>query len=275
MSIITLTTDFGQRDGYVGVMKGAILSIYPAAVLVDVTHEITPHGIAEAAFIIFCAYRYFPPSTVHLVVVDPGVGTRRRPIAVQTARGIFVAPDNGVLGYILDTERNWKAVHLNASSYWLPHVSHTFHGRDIFAPVAAHVAAGVPLDQLGTEIDDPVRRPFPKVIAQDEAHLLGSVLYVDRFGNLVTNLPADKVVGGRRVAELGERLRARIGPYVLHGLKRTYGDVAAGEPLLLIGSSDFVEIAVREGNAAATLGMRLGDEVLFEIVSSSPGDAHG
>ncbi len=197
MPIITLITDFGERDGYVGAMKGVILGIAPGAALVDISHDIPPQDIPSAAFVLWSTYRFFPPDTVHLVVVDPGVGTQRRPIAVETRHGRFVAPDNGVLGYVLDEEREWQAVHLAEQRFWRPEVSMTFHGRDIFAPAAAHLAAGVPLHELGPAITNPVPMPFPRVRRLDGARCLARLVYIDRFGNCVTNLPADYPLGGR------------------------------------------------------------------------------
>ena len=265
MSIVALTTDFGQRDGYVGVMKGVILGIAPSVTLIDVSHDIAPQNTAEAAFILYSSYRYFPTDTVHLVVVDPGVGTTRRPIAIRTTRGTFVAPDNGILSYVLAGEGSWSAVHLTESRYWLPHVSRTFHGRDIFAPVAAHLAAGIAMDQLGPEIRDLVRWPLSDVAETDSGGVLATVLYVDRFGNIVTNLAADMSIAGVPVAQLGGKLGVRVGGRTIQGLLSAYGGANAGEFLLLVGSSGFVEIACREGNAAAELDIHIGDAVIFEV----------
>ena len=265
VSVIALTTDFGQQDGYVGAMKGVILRIAPSVTLVDVSHDIAPQNIAEAAFILYSSYHYFPTGTVHLTVVDPGVGTTRRPIAIRTTQGIFVAPDNGVLSYILAHEESWSAVHLTESRYWLPHVSHTFHGRDIFAPVAAHLAAGTAMDQLGPEIRDLVQLPLYDVVETGSSRLSATVLYVDRFGNIVTNLAAGSSIAGEPIARAGNTLRALIGGQTIQGLLSTYGNANAGDLLLLVGSSGFVEIACCGGNAAVELDIHVGDTVIFEI----------
>lgn len=263
MAIITLLTDFGERDGYVGTMKGVILGTAPHVTLVDLSHDIPPQDIRSAAYVLWCSYRFFPPDTIHLVVVDPGVGTERRPIAVRTARGFFVAPDNGVLGYVLEEERGWQAVHLTERRFWRPAVSMTFHGRDIFAPAAAHLAAGVPLHQLGPAITNPVQMPFPPVRRLDEARCQACLVYIDRFGNCVTSLPADYLLAGRQAASWGPALSAMLGDHLIRGLYPTYAAVPPQQPLLLVGSSGLVEIAVREGNAAQYLQARLGDTVEF------------
>jgi len=265
VSVIALTTDFGQRDGYVGAMKGVILRIAPSVTLVDVSHDIAPQNIAEAAFVLYSSYRYFPADTVHLVVVDPGVGTTRRPIAIRTTRSIFVAPDNGVLSYILAHEESWSAVHLTESLYWLPHISHTFHGRDIFAPVAAHLAAGTAMDQLGPEIRDLVQLPLHDVVETGSGRLSATVLHIDRFGNIVTNLAATSSIAGEPISQVGNKLQASVGGQTIQGVLPTYGNANAGDLLLLVGSSGFVEIAHRGGNAAVELDIHVGDAVIFEI----------
>jgi S-adenosylmethionine hydrolase len=267
--IITLLTDFGERDGYVGAMKGVILGIAPHVSLVDISHDIPPQDIPSAAYVLWSTYRFFPPDTIHLVVVDPGVGTERRPIAVQTRHGRFVAPDNGVLGYVLEQEEEWQAVHLTERRFWRPEISQTFHGRDIFAPTAAHLAAGVPLHEFGPAITDPVAVPFPQVRRLDEARCQACLVYIDRFGNCVTNLPAEYPLAGRPAASWGPALSAQLGDHLIRGLHPTYAAVAPGTSLLLVGSSGFVEIAVREGNAAARFGARAGDLVEFRITPSS------
>jgi len=255
-------------------MKGVILEIAPAVRLVDLTHEIAPQGIAEAAFVLYTAYRYFPPDTIHLVVVDPGVGSERRPIAVQTAHGTFVAPDNGVLGYVLEAEQTSQVsktcevcltCEVSEPRYWLPAPSHTFHGRDIFAPVAAHLAAGVPLERFGPAIDDPVRRPFPRPQTLDDGRLLATVVYVDRFGNAITSLRGDQPAGGRPLRDWGRSVQATLAGQTIQGLRGTYSDAPAGALLLLVGSSGLVEIAVSQGNAASRLGVSIGDVATFTI----------
>jgi S-adenosyl-L-methionine hydrolase (adenosine-forming) len=271
LSIVTLTTDFGWHDSYVGAMKGVILGIAPDATLVDISHDITPQHIQEAAFVVFTAYRYFPRDTVHLVVIDPGVGTARRPMALQTSHGLFVAPDNGVLGYVLSQEPSSTAVHLTEERYWLPQISHTFHGRDIFAPVAAHLACGVRFESLGVCLPDPIMHEIPDARCTDAGRIQAVALHIDRFGNVVTNLPANMWIDGTPIIDLGSRLSARVAGHTIQGLKMAYGDVQEGEYLLLVGSSGFVEIARCAGNAAEALDLHVGDAITFEITASFPG----
>jgi hypothetical protein len=249
MPIITLTTDFGQSDGYVGIMKGVILGILPAAQLVDLSHEIEPQNVRQAAYVLAQATPYFPTGAVHLVVVDPGVGSARRPIAVKTTGAAFVGPDNGVLTPALD-EPSARAWELNRPEYWLPAVESTFHGRDLFAPCAAHLARGVCPDELGSPISDPVRLALPSPTRFADGSVHGEVVAVDRFGNLITNIP------GAWLAGEGARWRCRIAGREIAGLRRTYSDAAEGELMLLVSSGDTVEIAVRNGSAAGVLGVR-------------------
>jgi S-adenosylmethionine hydrolase len=252
--IITLLTDFGGQDSYVGVMKGVIASICPAARLIDLTHEIPPQNIAEARFNLLNAYPYFPQGTVHLVVVDPGVGTERRTIALQTPRGYLVGPDNGVLSGILETESEIAAVHLTNQEYWRsPHPSNTFHGRDIFAPVAAHLASGVALAQLGDEIDPtalvlfPI--PEPKITADQ---VTGHVQHVDHFGNLVTTIPASVTQQQAWIIRIG----ATTVP-----IGQAYGEAEPGAAIALVGSHDYLEIAINGGSARADLNLTVGDAI--------------
>ena len=265
MSIVTLTTDFGQRDGYVGTMKGVILGISPDATLVDISHGITPQNIAEAAFIVGATYRYFPRDTVHLVVVDPGVGTDRRPMALQTQRGIFVAPDNGVLSYVMSREESWSATHLTEPDYWLPRISSTFHGRDIFAPVAAHLARGTPAEKLGAPLRSPLMRELPQVKILDSTRLQASVLHIDHFGNVVTSLPVDMLVAGQTIHDLKRRIYVQISGQTIRGLRTTYNNVPEGDSLLLVGSSGFVEIARNRESAVDLLDIHMGDTIIFKI----------
>lgn len=256
MSLITLTTDFGLADSYVGAMKGVILGIDPTAAIVDISHDITPQNVREAAYVIYTAYPYFPPDTVHVVVVDPGVGSRRRAIALRAAQACFVAPDNGVLSYVLARERMKEAVSLTNSRYHRPTVSHTFHGRDIFAPVAAHLARGVPLTKLGEPLSEIVAFPLPRPQVRPDGDVIGHVLHIDRFGNLILDVREEDGV-------LGEGLVLEFADHRVQSLGRTFADVSAGELVAYIGSSGYLEIAVREGNAARLLDMKVGDKVLL------------
>ncbi len=255
--IITLTTDFGERDPYVGAMKGVILSITPDVVVVDITHHIPPQDVREGAYVLASAAPYFPKGSIHVAVVDPGVGTERRPLAVRTERAYYVVPDNGLLTPVILREPVLEVVHLTNSTYWLPRVSHTFHGRDIFAPVAAYLARGVPLNALGEPLapDDIVRLEWTAPRALPDGSVEGMVVHVDHFGNIVTNIPAEMLAGPTDAWEFevrGQRVR---------GLKRAYAEVEVGEPLALIGSNQTLEFSVREGNAAALWGVQVGETV--------------
>jgi S-adenosylmethionine hydrolase len=252
--IITLTTDFGQADGYVGTMKGVILGICPEAALVDISHEIRPQAVRQAAYVLSAAATYFPPDTVHLVVVDPGVGGKRRPIAVQAERATYVAPDNGVLSTLLARDPARLAVHLTKRRYRLPRVSVTFHGRDIFAPAAAHLALGTDPRQMGEPIPlaGLVDLPAPQPEVQPDGSWQGEVLHIDRFGNLITNI---------QVPISCDQLSVEAGGAQIVGLSRTFADVQSGALVAYVGSSGYLEIAVREGNAAARLNTDVGDRV--------------
>lgn len=253
--IITLTTDFGRSDGYVGAMAGVILGICPTATITHLSHEVPPQAIETGAFILYQACSYYPPHTVHCVVVDPGVGSERRAVAVQTSLGAFVAPDNGVLSLVLGNVDVQTAVALENPAYRLPHPSRTFHGRDIFAPAAAHLAAGVPLAELGPVVDDLARLE----LLSPPGPGLARVIHVDHFGNVVLSLTAADVVHP-------EALVLTAGASRIQSLRRTFADVAAGELLAYVGSSrDHIEIAMRNGNAAQALDLRPGAVVRVDI----------
>lgn len=276
--LVTLTTDFGTADGYVGTMKGVILSIVPHAQLVDISHHIARQNLRQAAYTLYTAYPFFPPRTVHLVVVDPGVGSARRPIALCTPAGCFVAPDNGALSYVMARERVEVVVELTDPRYRLPQVSYTFHGRDVFAPAAAHLAAGVPISALGPPVTDPVTFPPPRLDVAPE-QVEGEVLHADRFGNVITSigllgwsageLSLDPAFG-RVEGETLVRFRAgqavvQVAGQEIAGVHRTYADVAPGQALALVGSEGHLEIAVREGSAAQRLGLHVGDAVVLRL----------
>jgi S-adenosylmethionine hydrolase len=276
LPLVTLTTDFGTADGYVGTMKGVILTIAPTAHLVDISHEIAPQNLRQAAYVLYTSYPFFPPGTVHLVVVDPGVGSARRPIALRTPAGDFVAPDNGVLSYVMAREPMEALVELSDPRYRLPQISHTFHGRDIFAPAAAHLAAGVPIMSLGSPVSDPVTFSPPSVEITP-AGITGEVLHADHFGNVITSIgllawsESDLILTPAfRDIQRGERVRFRaagatvtVAGQEIVGVHRTYAKVTPGETLALVGSEGHLEIAVREGSAAQRLGLHPGDTVIL------------
>lgn len=277
--IITLTTDFGTSDVYVGVMKGVILNINPNAQVVDITHAISPQNIHEAAFAINSAYRYFPKGAIHVIVVDPGVGSDRQAIVCQIDNTFFVCPNNGVLSYLLqdiETEDNriTDTVFIENSDYLLPHISRTFHGRDIFAPVAAHLSLGVPLAEIGTPIHDLVRFPVPAIRISEDT-LTGQIINVDSFGNLITNISENALtafllssasnedaVGQLDKRAMSAKFEIMAGSTRLKKLNGAYAESEAGEPLAIIGSFGLLEIAVNMGNAQARLGLKNGGTVI-------------
>ncbi|MCU0521257.1 MAG: SAM-dependent chlorinase/fluorinase [Anaerolineae bacterium] len=269
--VISLTTDFGDGDGYVGTMKGVMARIAPGVPFVDITHAIEPQAVAEAAYVLWTSLPYFPPDSVHLAVVDPGVGTARRAIASLTEWGVLVGPDNGVFTYVWAAATPRLTVALENPAFRLSEVSATFHGRDVFAPAAAHIAAGVPLEAFGPAVADPVRLPVPRldVVA---GGLRGAVLAIDRFGNAITSIGRLIWAGPRlRLAPaFGQALSATLdvdaatvmaGTRVLGPVRRTYDEVRAGQALAIIGSAGMLEIAVNRGHAAQELGLGIGDTV--------------
>ncbi len=251
--MITLLTDFGTSDNFVGIMKGVILSINPGAVVVDITHQVPPQDVWTAAYLLATAHRYFPPGTIHVAVVDPGVGTGRRAIVLETERAFFVAPDNGLLTPILKEEKIRRIIALTERRYWLPEPSATFHGRDVFAPVAAHLSRGVPPEKMGSLIEDPVLLEWPYPQKRPDGSIVGHVLHIDRFGNIITDIRREDLAGDVVVEIADRRIR---------GLRRTFAEVEVGEPLAYIGSTGRLEIAIRQGNAAETFRVCRGDELI-------------
>ena len=261
--LITLLTDFGSRDSYAGVLRGVIAGICPEAAVVDLTHAVPPQDIRAGAFQLLVACPYFPAGSVHLAVVDPGVGSDRRLIAVEAGRHFFVGPDNGLLRWSVEwlAGDNWQAVELTEPRYWLApasEVSHTFHGRDIMAPVAAHLAAGVAPERLGSPVGALAGAPLPRPVREGQ-RLRGEILHVDHFGNAITNIRREYV------SEPGGALRVDIGCHSLCGPVESYAGVEVGEPLVIWGSAGFLEVAVREGSAAGALGIRVGDPVVVRV----------
>jgi S-adenosyl-L-methionine hydrolase (adenosine-forming) len=259
MKTIALITDFGTVDGFVGTMKGVIASIAPDATIIDISHESSPQHIEHAAFILWSSYRYFPDNTIFVVVVDPGVGSDRRIILVEDAGGKkFLVPENGVLRFVLPELNKPKAHHINKPEYWVSPVSSTFHGRDIFAPVAAHLSAGKRTDELGSAVDISIPPSQFRNIDRETQESEGSILHTDRFGNLITNFRADTDTS----QEL-ERFSIEIGEKTIQAMKKTYADGEYGELIAIVGSSGLIEIAVRNGSAQQLLGLRVGDPVII------------
>lgn len=281
--LIVLTTDFGTSDPYVGVMKGVILTINPGAAIVDLTHQVQPQNLQQASFLLGASHRFFPPGAIHVLVVDPGVGTGRRALLLTTPAAQFLAPDNGILSGVLgqhleapptETCRvpvpsGCAAFELTNPQYWRHPVSDTFHGRDIFAPAAAHLSLGVAPEDLGPPVADLAW--LPAVPPQREGRRIrGEVIYADHFGNLITNIPAEWLVeaGETEETEETEELRVEIKGRVISRLSRTFHD-SGGQPeealLALIGSHGYLEIARRDGSAALALPAAAGEPVLVSF----------
>lgn len=259
-NIITLLTDFGTQDTYVGVMKGVIASICPQARVIDLTHEVPPQDVKTGAFLLDISVDYFPQGTVHVAVVDPGVGTERKPIALRTDKAFFVGPDNGIFTLVLQRYKALQVVQLDNPKYHLPHKSTTFHGRDVFAPVAAHLASGVSLQELGTPVTR-LHRLHLRPVRVDWQGIRATVVHIDRFGNAVTNLTREDYERWRAYWDVKEPA-VRVGQEgVLLPICRTYGDVPCGQPLALFNSSDRLEIAVSSGSAEQVFNLRRGDVV--------------
>jgi S-adenosylmethionine hydrolase len=258
--ILTLTTDFGASDHYVGAMKGVILSICPQAQIVDICHQVTPFEIAAGAYTIAQAYACFPKRTVHVVVVDPGVGTTRRPILVEAAGQYFVGPDNGVLSMVCAREQ-YKVRHIANARYFRHPVSATFHGRDIFAPVAAHVAAGVPLSRIGKPIQDYLRAEFAQPQRSGDRAWTGAILKIDRFGNIVTNFHIRDFPALSSPAVIV----VAIGRRKIAALARNYAEYKPGELFAIVGSSGYLEISMNRGSAAEKLGCKTGQPVKLTV----------
>ncbi len=257
--IITLTSDFGLQDHYVGAMKAVILGIAPDVRLVDISHDIPPQDVMAGAWVVQNAIPWFPSGTVHLVVVDPGVGTDRNPVALQIGNQFFVGPDNGIFSLISD-RKEIRACRLTNRTYWCREVSNTFHGRDIFAPVAAHLANGVPLEELGEPVSKLSTYRWARPIA-DKTGIQGWVIHIDRFGNLITNISRklfDETIGS-------ERIKIYVGSAILQDVVPSYGYVEEGEPAAYFGSSGMLEVAINKGNASKLLGVSRGTQISIVV----------
>jgi S-adenosylmethionine hydrolase len=251
--ILTLTTDFGTKDHFAGVMRGVILGICPNADIVDISHEVDPFEISQGAYLIAQAYRFFPPKTVHVVVVDPGVGSARRPILVEAERQYFIGPDNGVLAMIYSKVAH-KARVITNEKYFLHPVSHTFHGRDIFAPSGAHLAkGGASPSTFGKRIDDHLKPAFTDPQRVGKRVWMGAVLHIDRFGNMITNFHIDSF------SDMTVKpFELAIGTQILRRLGRNYAEADPGEAFAIAGSSGYIEIAINQASAARALGCGVG-----------------
>jgi S-adenosyl-L-methionine hydrolase (adenosine-forming) len=267
MSIITILSDFGVEDEYIGVMKGVMLSICPEASIVDITHRIDPQDIAQAAYLLPSYYHYFPAGTVHTVVVDPGVGSQRNVLVVHLGEQFFIAPDNGVLTLLLNAAKSDTIIEVSNPDYFLEPLSSTFHGRDIFAAVGAHIACGTRLEELGAKIDvrdlEQLEDLFCRI--SETGELVGKIVSIDHFGNLITNI--DTIRLSTFLGSVALKLpQFHIGSSVISGLSKTYTDVEPAAPLALIGSRNYLEIAINCGNAKAHFKARKGDSVRVNLL---------
>ena len=262
--IITLLSDFGLKDPYVAEMKAAILNICPKARIIDITHQIEKFNIRMGAFILASASPYFPKGTIHVAVVDPGVGTTRRAIIVETSNGLFVGPDNGPLMLAAENLGIKHVYEIRSRRYMLPKVSRTFHGRDIFAPAAAHLANGVSLREFGPEIKDYIVPEYAKPITKG-GKIVGEILHIDNFGNLITNISED-FLSEVSVVE-GDSVRATFEDKSFElKICKAYGEVNKGEPLAIIGSHKFLEFSVNLGSAAEHFGLKVGNKFILEKI---------
>jgi S-adenosylmethionine hydrolase len=255
-AVVTLLTDFGLRDFFVGAMKGVILAVNRDARIIDISHDIPPQGVREAAFVLKGSYPHFPPGTIHVVVVDPGVGGARKAILVDAGAHLFVGPDNGVFSWIY---RDWPCtvVELTEAQFFLPEVSSTFHGRDVFAPVAGHLSLGVyDVGSFGTVVPDPVTIEFPEpVLRSDE--IIGEIVHVDRFGNLVTNIPKMMLRGRVKPGEVVVDVEGTV----IEGIAVSYAQKEPGERLAIVGGAGLLEVSVNRGSARDSLRVGVGGRV--------------
>lgn len=261
---IVLLTDFGFKDSYVGVMKGVIRGICRGADIIDLSHKIMPQDVPEAAFVLAASYRYFPDESIFVSVVDPGVGTERAILCMRSNRQVFLAPDNGLLSVIAEESGYEEVRRVTAQEYFLKVASTTFHGRDIFAPVAAHLAAGLEPSKLGPPAPRIRKLRLPKPVRTAEGSLRSEIIYIDQFGNLITNLPRATLEANLEVPL--EQVEVRVKRRAICGLCRTYADRQEGTLLALIGSSGYLEVAVNRGSAAELLGCEKGDTVTLSVL---------
>ena len=267
MSIITILSDFGSHDEYVGVVKGVILTACPSVSIVDITHEIDPQDIVQAAYLIPSFYRFFPKGTVHLIIVDPGVGGGRDILGVKYDGHFFIVPDNGVLTLLMNRKKSDTIVRIRNTDYYMKPVSTTFHGRDIFAPIGAHIANGTGLEKLGTKtgIEGIVHLKDLNCRLSESGELVGKIISADRFGNLITNIDLNSLTNYGKT-DPKHRLQVSIRSHVINGLSETYANTDPGSPLALIGSRSHLEIAVNGGSAKRFFKAHKGDIVKVRLL---------
>jgi len=263
--IVTLTTDFGVRDNYVAAMKAVMLNINPDLNVVDITHEIGRHDIMEACFVIANTYHYFPKWSIHIVVVDPTVGSSRRPLVASINSHHFVAPDNGVLSGLYQDPEDISVYEIQAEHYYLKPLSSTFQGRDIFAPVAAWLSKGVEIENFGEKIDDYVDLKLPVPVVDEEGHLQGEIIHADSFGNLITNVTRAQFEDMLEEA-VKHKFELKIGDVTLSDLKRFYAECEKGKPSALFGSTSQLEVAAKQKSASELLGLDKGAKFTLKFM---------
>ncbi len=266
MSTITLLTDFGSEDAYVGVMKGVILSIHSSAKIIDISHAVDPQDLIEAAYLIKSCYRYFPEHTVHIVVVDPGVGSDRAIVALEMMGHVFLAPNNGVLTLLMDEGKIDAMVRVENPRFFLNPISQTFHGRDVFAPVGAHLAKGIDITSLGSPLDPQglVYLDIPKPHVSNGDELIGTIVSIDHFGNCMSNIDQDclKKITGK---DAEKEFEIKIGKNSITGLSQRYADVEPESFLAIFGSFGYLELALNCGNASRRLNIKKGDAITLRL----------
>lgn len=258
--VITLTTDFGTRDGYVGVMKGVITKINPSVKIIDISNNIESQNIFQAAYVLCTSYAYFPKGTIHIVVVDPGVGSSRKILCLKTKDYLFLAPDNGALSFIIAREESPSIREITNKELFLPEVSNTFHGRDIFAPTAAHLSKGFNYKGLGKRVSKVKEIDLPKPIRSTGGVLKGEIIYVDGFGNLITNINKEII---KRLREKSGNLVIGVGRKKINKISNSYTEVGENEVLAIFGSSGYLEISVNKGSARDVLNLKKGDKLVL------------
>ncbi|MDE1888772.1 MAG: SAM-dependent chlorinase/fluorinase [Planctomycetota bacterium] len=290
---ITLLTDFGYQDAYAGIMKGIIAEINPLANIIDICHNVPPQDIFNGAYLLYTAYKYFPKDTIHVAIVDPGVGSKRDIVCMKTKDYFFLVPNNGILSFIVQEEKPKGIFRVTNNKYFLPTTSNTFHGRDIFAPIAAHLSLGVKPQLLGIKISQLTLLDIPKPTSKKTGILEGQIIYIDRFGNLITNIKREhlaqyslnqtqnkdqwsedrsqtsdtlKKTSKKKIPLPCNTIETTIGKKKIRGLSKTYTDAKPGEPLVLFGSAGFLEVSVNQGNAQKYFRVNNGNKIIIKNV---------
>ena len=262
--VVTLTTDFGSKDPFVGIMKGVILTINPGAKIIDITHEISPQNILEASYAIQASYEYFPHRTIHIAVVDPGVGSSRRPLLIAVGHYYFIGPDNGIFSRIYESEESIEVIHVNATHYFLSQESTTFHGRDIFAPVGAWLSKGISISKFGDPVDDYVSIPKPVPVIYSDKSIEGEVVYIDRFGNLITNIPEQNV---KNLMQSSPDKTIQVDVKDMRiPMKNYYAETSDEGLYAIINSFGHLELFVNKGNASTNYSIDVGEKVGVHVI---------